>query len=524
MVDIVAATTFGDAWDAAVRGHGDHPFLVYLDPDGTRSEFSYAAFDDRVSRTGRALAGLGIGPGTVVALQIGNSPEFLSCFLALAKLGAVAVPAGLTAPAAELTRLYQACGAEWAIVEAESLDVNSRLKETGVLTGGVLAVHGGGEASLEARLAAEPPGPLPAAAVGGDAVAELMFTSGTTAAPKAVMVTHANLVYSGHYAVWQASLRGDDRIFTTMPACHSNFQLVALTGAIVAGATLVLCGRYSASRFWKGVRSERATVLQLTAMMVRTLLVQPPDPADAQHHVRETLYFMPLSDEDKQAFEDRFAVRLMNSYGSTESICWAVTDPPVGERRWPSVGRAGLGYEVAIMDDEGHELPPGTPGEFWIKGVRGRTLMAGYHGDTAATAAALTTDGWLRTNDVGYVDAEGWFYFTDRARNIIKRAGVNISATEIEAVLETHPGIAEAAVVGVPDPVRDEAVKAFVRPEAGAELSSDDVIAHCCDHLAEYKIPQFIEFVTDFPRTDSMKIAKRELYDRSTTIPAPAGQ
>ena len=514
MVDIVGPTTFGDAWDAAVRFSGDRPFLVFLALDGSRRQYSYADFDAQVTRTAAALAALGIGVGTTVAMHLGNSPEFILCLLGLAKVGAIAIPVGKEATDTELRAGYRQAGAEWAIVDPDSAALHVTLRDDGLLPGGLLLAHGSGEgltslADLTTHDLPTPPRP----AIDSDAVAELMFTSGTTAGPKCVMITHANVVFSGHYAVWQASLRPDDRIFTTMPACHSNFQLVALSGAIVAGACLVLAEKYSARRFWSHVRAERATVIQLVAMMARTLLLQPPDPADGRHEVRETLYFMPLDDADKQEFERRFHVRLMNSYGLTESIGWAVTDPPVGERRWPSVGRAGLGYEVAIKDPLGRELPPGEVGEFWIRGVPGRTLMAGYLGNPEATAATLSADGWLRTSDIGYCDAEGWFFFLDRATNLIKRAGENISATEVEVVLTRHPLIAEAAVIGVPDPIRDEAVKAFVQLVPGARLSADEIDRHCRQHLAAFKVPEIIVFVTEFPRTESMKIEKHLLHN-----------
>jgi crotonobetaine/carnitine-CoA ligase len=226
---------------------------------------------------------------------------------------------------------------------------------------------------------------------------------------------------------------------------------------------------------------------------------------------------MPLSDGEKADFERRFRLRLMNSYGSTESIGWAVTDPPQGQRRWPSVGRAGLGYEVGIFDADGVEVPPGQIGEFRIKGVRGRSLMLGYHDDPEATAAALGPDGWLRTHDEGYCDADGWFYFVDRAVNVIKRAGENVSATEVECVLTSHPLIAEAAVVGVPDPVRDKAVKAYVRLQPGAQLAAPDIVAYCRGLLAPYKVPEFVDFVEDFPRTASLKIEKRLLHSPTRT-------
>jgi crotonobetaine/carnitine-CoA ligase len=518
MVDIVGPTTFGDAWDTAVRLSGDRPFLVFLASDGSRRTYSYRQFDALVSDMAAALAGCGIGLGSIVALQLPNSPEFLLCLLGLAKLGAIAAPLATAARPTELRGYYRTSGAEWAVVEADRADLHLALRASdGLLPGGLLGVHGQhrGVPSLE-QLAAAQDGSTPARPdIGSDAVAELLFTSGTTAGPKAVMITHANLVFSGHYALWQTSLRSDDRIFTAMPACHSNFQLVALTGAIVAGACLVLSEKYSAHRFWADVRAERATVVQLMAMMARTLLWQPPDPADARHQVRQTLSFMPLDDHDKQEFESRFGVRLTNSYGLTESIGWAVTDPPQGERRWPSVGRAGLAYTVAVKDPAGQVVPPGETGELCIQGVPGRTLMAGYWGDAAATAAALA-DGWLRTGDIGYCDQDGWFYFVDRAANIIKRAGENISASELELVLTAHPLIAQAAVIGVPDPIRDQAVKAFVQLVPGATASEMDVSQaglqrYCGQHLAPHKVPQIIDFVAELPCTESLKIEKRGL-------------
>ena len=507
MADIATGQTTASLWEAACRRYADRPFLVHLDATGGRTEVSYAAFAAAIHRAGHAFRAVGVGAGDAVALQLRNRPELLTAVFGLAEIGAIAVPVGLDATPAELLQVYRSCGARWAVVEEGRLSDNLRL----LREGGVGTVPLGVD-RFQSHCAEQSDQPVTGANVTSDTVAELLYTSGTTAAAKGVMITHANLVFSGHYGVWQTCLRDDDRLFTTMPACHSNFQLAALTPVLVAGATLVMAERYSARRFWQQVRAERATVVQLIAMMARTLLLQPPPAEDGCHEVREALYFMPLSDPEKAEFERRFRVRLLNAYGSTESIGWAVTDPPQGERRWPSVGRAGLGYQVGVFDGTGRELPPGQVGEFRIKGVPGRSLMLGYHDDPDATAAALSPDGWLRTHDEGYADADGWFYFVDRSVNVIKRAGENISTTEVECVLTSHPLIAEAAVVGVPDPVRDKAVKAFVRLPPGAQLSAAAVIEHCRGLLAGYKLPEFVDFVDDFPRTSSMKIEKRLLH------------
>jgi crotonobetaine/carnitine-CoA ligase len=246
-------------------------------------------------------------------------------------------------------------------------------------------------------------------------------------------------------------------------------------------------------------------------MIVRTLLLQPPAESDRDNEVREVMYFLPLDTESKEAFEARFGVRIMNSYGSTESLTWVLTDFPTGERRWPSVGRVGLGYQVRIVGEDDRALPAGQVGEIQIKGERGRTIMRGYFRDEAATAAAFTEDGWFKTGDKAFCDADGFFYFADRKSNMIKRAGENISATEIENVLISCEGVAEAAVVGRDDPIRDQMVVAYVVPKAGSELSAADVLAFCRAHLAAFKVPSEVHMRAELPHTVSMKVEKKLL-------------
>jgi crotonobetaine/carnitine-CoA ligase len=521
MTDIVGSMTVRSVWESAVRFAGDRTFLVFEDCAANVVEYSYAVFDQRINQAANLFASQGIRKGDCVIIQLRNSPEFLLCLFGLMKIGAVAVPLGIQGTQREIEQVLELCEVKWAIIENQNAELYLSIacQQKGLLTGGIFAARHTQEQELKAGvkdfntlLAHANPQPSDWPDLASDDLAEILFTSGTTSRAKGVMLTHANLVFSGTYGIWQVSLRGDDRMISTMPACHSNFQLAALMPALMAGACLVLIERYSARRYWQQVLDHRATVAQMISMMVRTLLMQDKRPSDCQSLLREVLYFMPLSNEEKQAFEQRFNVRVMNSYGSTESIGWAVTDPPYGERRWPSVGRAGLGYEVGILDDEGQELPPGQVGEFAIKGVMGTSIMAGYYRSPELTAQVMTADGWMRTGDKGYCDEDGWFYFVDRKVNMIKRSGENISATEIENVLTAHPAINEAAVIGVPDEVRDEAVKAFVLPCSGTNITTGEVVDWCRGRLADYKIPSLIELVDDFPRTDSMKIEKRLLH------------
>ena len=524
MNDITRGQDVASLWAGAVRTCGDRPFLVWLGTDGSRQEFSYREFDERINRAANALTGIGVGARDLVAVQLRNSPDFVTCLFALAKIGAVAVPIALGASPSEVARMTAACRPARTIVDASCVDLHRALcRGRAARRGGTSPLIEVGatrphDDTLDLDAACRLASPLPPEVeeVDSGALAELLYTSGTTAEPKGVMITQANLVFAGHYGVWETSLRPDDRLFTPMPACHSNFQLAALMPVLVAGACLILAESYSAHRFWAQVRENDATVIQIISMIVRTLLLQPPSALDGDNRVRDALFFMGLSEVEKDAFEQRFAVTLLNTYGSTESIGWALTDPPVGERRWPSVGRPGLGYEVGVFGDDGCELSDGEVGELRIKGTPGSSLMAGYYGKPEETERVLLPGGWLRTYDLGYRDTDGWFYYVGRDRDVIKRSGENISAAEVEQVLTAHPEIAEAAVVGVLDPIRDEAVKAFVRLVPGSVLSARDVVDYCRHELIGFKVPSQVEFVDDFPRTPSMKIEKRLL---SQTVP-----
>ena len=246
-------------------------------------------------------------------------------------------------------------------------------------------------------------------------------------------------------------------------------------------------------------------------MMARTMMMQPVDPEERGHQVRTVQYYLSISTEEKDAFEKRFGVRLQNCYGSTESVCWVLTDLAYGDRQWPSVGRAGLGYDVDIVDDRGISCAPGEIGEIVVSGVMGETLMKGYYNDPMATARTFDVQGRFLTGDKGYRDESGWFYFVDRKSNMIKRAGENISASEVEGVLLDYPDVVEAAVIGVDDPVRDQAVKAFVVLRKGARKDEEALRSYCAGRLADFKVPTLFEFPAELPHTSVGKVAKKLL-------------
>lgn len=195
----------------------------------------------------------------------------------------------------------------------------------------------------------------------------------------------------------------------------------------------------------------------------------------------------------------------------TETVTSVTLVPLYGEQNWPSVGRPALSYNFKIIDAKGNTLPAGTEGEICVQGVPGRTIIKGYYKDEKATKRLLDEEGWLHTGDWGYLDEDGWLFFLGRCGNMIKRSGENISCAEVECTLTSHPHIIDAAVIGVPDPIRDEAVKAFVQLEEHITMTEDEVIAYCKDHLSHFKVPTIVEFVDRFPRTATGKIKKHLL-------------
>jgi len=510
-------TTVAQLWQRQVMERADREFLVYEDVDASEvSRFTYREFDARVNTCANALVARGVEAGSRVALYLHNCVEFVECTLALAKMGAIAVPVDATSAPCELGRIIGLCEAQMLITCVNNLgEVLSHLPDS--VTDIVAVGEGipGDEAGVDVPLLADL---RPDASYSFESnphvdpmdTLAILFTSGTTSAPKGVVITQANFVFSGVFVNWELGMNPEDRYMTSMVAARVNFQLSALAPVLTVGATLIMLSRYSATRFWREAREHRATLVQGMAMIVATLMRQPVDPDERNHQVREIHYFLPLNAKEKEAFEERYGVTLLNNYGSTECLIGAITDPPHGERRWPSIGQAGPGYAVRIADCQGTELPEGQVGEILLHGVPGVSLMAGYWNNPEATAEVLSEDGWYRTHDFAYVE-DGWVYFMDRRIDLIKRSGESVSSAEVECTIESLDGVQEVAVIGVPDGVRGQAVKAFVVAEPGAGLDPQAVIDHCEERLASFKVPSYVEFVEELPRGSYGKVNKQLL-------------
>lgn len=498
--DTVASVLYSHADRSA-----DHPFLLFERAPGQVETTTWGGLADRVAATAGALHRLGIRPGDRFSVHLANCPEFYDLWFAAAALGAAIVPSNPLCTADELAYQLDHAGCRLCVTQPHLRAV--------VEKAGAEQIVGTDEAWIEPGDGWDEPSPAqPLDPLG------VLYTSGTTSRPKGVLVTHAAYLHCGDVVAGHLRLRPDDRQLVVLPLFHGNAQYYSTMSALVTGASIALAPKFSASRFAEQAAAMDATVASLFAAPIRMILAARPGEHDGAHRLRVALFAQNLTDAQHAEFERRFGVPLVQLYGMTETVVPPTINPLYEQRRASSIGRAVLGARLRIVDPDGVDA---GEGELLVGGDPGRTMMAGYLDNTQATAAAVQ-DGWLHTGDTVRADDEGYLYFVDRRKDMIKRAGENVASGEVERVANDHPSVFESAAVGVPDEMRDEAIQLYVVRHAGATLTADELLAHCREHLARFKVPDVVEFVDELPRTSVGKIQKH-LLRRSAVASHHAG-
>lgn len=511
-MDFLGDRNLNDLLVERVERQPDKTFLIAEDKEGGVQEFTYARFQELVGKAASGFARLGVTCDDKVTVCLPNCPEFVIMWFALAKLGAVMVPTNISNAPPEMEYVLNFSDSSVLVTEPQYMDMfRGVLENTPKIEYIVCArTEDPVEETVLFSELLESEADLSIPSVGREDVVEMIFTSGTTSRPKGVLLTHANCLASGERIVRSVGLDSKDRCLTGLPLFHCNAQSITVLSALTAGATCILLEEYRASKFWKQLRHHRATQTSLVAMQVRTLLAQSTSDDDHEHELRRVFYAINVTDQEKEQFERRFKVELINGYGLSEALTIVTMAPVFGPKRWPSIGLPQQDREVKIVDIEGREVTRGEVGEIAVKGVPGMNLMKGYYKNPEATAEALK-EGWLYTGDNGYMDEKGYVYFFDRKKDMIKRSGENVSASEVENVLSDHPQIVEMAVLGVPDPIRDEAVKAYVVPSEPGILTEEDIIEYCKSRLAYFKVPTVVELRESLPKTSVGKVEKKIL-------------
>lgn len=513
IANIIGSRTLKTQWDETVEYYGKSIFLEYVSNENKITKFTYEEFDKKVKQAANVFYELGIREYDIVALHMHNSPEYLYCWLAIAQIGAVSVPMNEYYQLRECLYIIKKCNIKYIITEKQKADlyienINKFGLKKIIVTGNIKGDH---LYSLTSLMPIQPYKLKYSPKVLSDDMAVLLFTSGTTKDPKAAIYTHACVIYGGIFHAAQIGINEGDRFLTSMPCYHMDFQEMAVVPVLCSGSTLIMIEHYSAGRFWKQIYDMGADFTDTMSLMNRTMMLQPIMEWEKNHKLKQIYFSMGLRDDEKEEFERRFNVRLLNSYGMTETVSAVTCVPLYGDQHWPSVGRPALSYEIKIIDENGNTLPANTEGEICIHGIPGVSIVSGYYNDEEATNRLIDKEGWIHSGDWGYLDEDGWLFFIGRCGDMIKRSGENISCVEVEYVLTSHKGVIDAAVVGIPDSIRDQSVKAYIQLKEDSNITKDDIINYCETRLAQFKVPVEIEFVNEFPRTANGKIKKNLL-------------
>ena len=496
-------------WNRARRP--DKEALVH----GAR-RFTYAQLDDEVHACAAGMLDIGLGRGDIVAILAENSWRYVVEMLAAARIGAAFLPLNWRLHERELTYIVGHSGARCLITDtrfieqartvSDNLDIVERVvvtnPESGELPEGwstydALVTTGRGRIVHDAEMDL-------------DDLQRILYTSGTTSHPKGVMITHGNVIWNQLGQILELEMNVNDRILASAPFFHVSGLDVPGFTTLYMGATLVLNESTSGRHIAELIQEESITGMVLAAQIVYDMRSMEDLETFDLSSVR-WMVACGIPPATFQQIQDDWAhIRMVDCYGMTElTNGGAYMDREHRYSKIGSQGRAFVHLDLRIVDDDRNPLPAGEVGEIAIRGPK---VTKGYWRDPEATAASYE-DGWFYSGDLARIDEDGYLWFVDRKKDMIKSGGENVASIEIEAVLARHPDVREVAVVGVPDARWDEVPKAFVTVSPQATITGDDLRAFCGEHLGKFKVPREVEIVSDLPRNDSGKVLKRVLRD-----------
>jgi long-chain acyl-CoA synthetase len=454
-----------------------------------------------------------VRPGDRVTLYGPNCWEWLVAYYAVAKTGAVVTPINVMLTPEEVRYVVEDSGARAVVASADKGGPLLDLKGTANLTDVVLwgdQVQTGATAFSDWLARGKPV--FDAVPRESGALAAICYTSGTTGHPKGAMQSNRSVISAAVGTVVMAARGPHDRVINALPLMHVYGSCV-LNAALMAGSTLIMIPRFSELAVLQAIGEHKATLMDGVPTAYYYLLAHPDfEKHDLSSLTRCWVGGQTLPAAKSLEFTERTGVPVHEVWGMTELAGVASANPVIGPNKPGTIGipYPGNTMRVVDVDDPTKELPTGERGELMF---RGPMVMIGYYGNETGTAETIERDGWLHSGDIATMDEDGYFTIVDRKKDMIVTAGFKVYPAELERVLCMHPAVALAAVGGIADDIKGELAKAYVVIRAGADVTREALVHHCRDHLAAYKVPRAIQFVTQVPMTSSGKIMRRLLTD-----------
>lgn len=509
--DFDELTLFGSLSTRA-RRDPDRVFLTDLD---TGAEYTYTRLVEEADLYARWFTARGVTQGAHVAVQLPNSVEHILVYIALSRLGAVAVPLNTQAAGDLLAYYLTNSDASLLVHDASNTDAARVAQDAGVpalaFTGPWSETTADGITHAAICDEASATAPLPPHEVDPTSLGFINYTSGTTGPSKGVMMPHIRAMLWGFSHAVSFGYRADDRVYICLPLFHVNAFQGALHCAIGAGSQVFLRRRFSASKFWDDVHTARITATNLLGSMAAILWKKDPHPADSGNSLRMVMTVpIPAYATD---FERRFGLRFTSGYSLTDygpSHAYTLADPP---EKLGSAGRLRPGMQARIVDTRDLEVPPDTKGELVIRSTIPWNESSGYYGMPEATVRSRR-NGWFHTGDLCRIDADGYMWFEDRLKDVIRRRGENISAFELEGMVSKIDGVRDVAAIAVPSELEEDEIALFLEVEDSSPEARASLQKECEEALPRYMRPEFYVPVDILPRNASHKIEKYKLRDR----------
>ncbi len=495
------------------RKNGGRPSIRFED-----RVFSYAELDRESDRIANGLAAAGIGPGDRVAALLFNTPEFPLLWFGLAKRRAILVPLN-TGLKGEILRYELAdCAPKGLVVDRRLWEPYAGVRESVgiglewcVPRGPDLPAALPGSVRGFESVSRDGPAPVLPSPAPSDPAA-ILYTSGTTGPPKGAVIPHEQMLRTAHEIGRRSRLESDSVLFSALPLFHCNAQEMTALTALIHDCTAAFEERFHASTYWETAARFEATHVSLLISMINVLYKQPARPTDRTHRVRTALTAGTTRGIWKE-FEARFGLTVVELYGMTECGCTTLMNPP-GAIRLGSIGTP-LGFvEAQVVDDDDRPVPDGSRGELIVRPRAPSTMFQGYLGKETQTKEAWR-NGWFHTGDYVTRDDDGYYYFVDRKKDVIRRRGENLAPYDVESALNRHPAVFESVVVGVPSPLGEEDVKAFVQLKPEATISPEELFRFAVEQLPFFMVPRYLEFVDEIPKTANQKSQRYLLRGRT---------